>query len=231
MLDQLRRHATSWLVKVVLTTIILTFIFFFGYSRVANKYQDAQMYAATVGGHAIPRRKFENMYQASLDKMKSGFQGEMPENLSGFLRQNILQELIMRELTLLYAEKLGLTVSDEEIASTIRANKSFFPNGNFDLEFYQKTFLPQYRQRYGEEFEDTVRRDLVVEKVHTFAGTLFDPWRSELTSSLEEGRKAHKKKTPETAETQSSESATSSDLIASWLDHDRERVIIKVFER
>jgi peptidyl-prolyl cis-trans isomerase D len=231
-LDQLRRHASSWIVKAVLTTIILTFIFFFGYSRVANRYQDTHMYAATVGERMIPRKKYENMVQSSLDRMRSGLNGEVPENLTSFLRQNVLNELILREVTLLYAANLGLEVGDQEIASAIRANKSFFPNGDFDLAFYEKTFLPQYRQRYGEEFEDTVRRDLLVEKMRVFAGTLFDPWKSELDTSLQEGRKLHasKKKGAETAETQASESPSPQDLLTSWLDEYKNRIKVHVFE-
>ncbi len=219
------------MVKAVLTLIILTFIFFFGYSRVANRYRDEHIYAAVVGDQGIPRRKFENMYQSSLDRMRSSLKDQMPEKMDQFLRQNVLDELITREIILLYAKDLGLGVTDEEIASAIRANKNFFPNGTFDLDFYEKTFLPQYRQRYGEEFEDTVRRDLLVEKTRTFMTTVFGPWQSELDNSQKQAHQLHASK-DKAAETQASaESLSSSELFNDWLDGYKRKVKIEVFER
>jgi len=249
MLDQLRKHASSWAVKTVLSLIILTFILFFGYSRVASRYRHSEVNVAQVGDTAIPRRKFETMYQSSMDRMRENMKGEMPQGLSDFLRQNVLDQMITRETIVQYAHDLGLTVSDDELANTIRANKNLFPDGNFDLDVYEKRFLPSYQQRYGENYETTVRRDLLVEKTQVLMTTLFGPWQSELDSSLEDIQKtlpkpvspaskdtkknAKNETHPSEAESQPNlvESMSPFDLFSTWLNGFKDKVKIQVFER
>ena len=240
MLDQLRKHAASWVIKAVLTLIILTFIFFFGYSRVASRYRNAETYAAHVGDAAIPRRKYENMVQSTVDRLRDNLKGEVPPEMTGFLRQNVMEQMVTREVIVQFADSLGLTVSDEELANSIRSNKNLFPDGEFNLDLYQSQFLPSYRQRYGENYETTVRRDLLVEKTQVLMATLFGPWQAEMQASLDEMRasspkpaKADKKAGAETGESQphQAESVSAFDLFSHWLNAFKENVKIQVFER
>lgn len=232
MLDRLRKHAGSWVIKVVLTLIILTFVFFFGYTQMASRSRDSERHVAKVGDSLIPRRKFENMVQSTMDRMRENLKGEVPEQMSGFLRQNVLDQMVTREVIVQFAEGLGLTVSDEELANTIRANKNLFPDGQFDLDVYERRFLPSYHQRYGEDYETTVRRDLLVEKTQVLMTTLFGPWQAELEASLDEKRKTLRGTAKKDAETQPVvESLGPFDLFSTWLNAFKENVNILVFER
>ncbi len=220
MLDQLRRHASSWLVKATLTLIILTFIFFFGYARIASRYTKDQTLVAKVDGQGIPLRKFQEYFQTSLEQIRKNSKSteEMPAQLDEILKQNILNQLIARELTVLYAEKLGLTVSEEELARAIRSQKELFPNGEFDLRVYEERFLPSYRQRYGEGFEKAVERDLGVEKIGSLVAVLSQPWQKELAASLEKINKDLSTTAP-------------SELLSLWVDHFQESVKVETFVR
>jgi SurA-like protein len=185
MLDQLRRHAANWVVKTTLAVIIFTFILFFGWSRVANRYQDAHMYVAVVDGEGISRRKYDAMYQESVDRLRENISGNLPANMDEILRRNVLDQLITREIIARYAKQLGLTVTDEEVAQYIRNNTGLFADGKFDLQTYERNFLPSYRRQTGEDFEEAIRRDLLIEKMQTLVMTLYEPWESELDESLD----------------------------------------------
>jgi hypothetical protein len=224
-LDELRKHATHWVVKGTLAVIILTFILFFGWSRIADQTQDAHLYVAAVEGDGIPRRKYDNMVRASLDQLRQNISGNLPENMESLLRNNVLDQLVTREVVVRYARDLGLSVSDEEVAGFIRNNTGLFADGNFDLKAYERNFLPSYRQKNGEEFEDAVRRDLLVEKAQTLMMALFGPWEDELGASLEELQKAEQA----AARKPSVSSASPLDLFADWVQDRRHKTKIETY--
>lgn len=234
MLDLMRKHASSWVIKLTLTLIILTFIFFFGYSRIASKFHDEQRYVAVVGTTGIPRRKFEASFEGATERMKEQMgskAGELPEAFRDYLKNSILEQLVSHELTAQYGEQLGFQVSDEELADSIQKNKSLFPDGRFDLDTYQQRFLPYFRQRYGEEYEAVVARDLLVAKMEGFLPSLFEPWHHELNASLDNIRKNRKKPAPETSPSAPVSSASTDEIFADWLENFRDHQKVVVFQQ
>jgi peptidyl-prolyl cis-trans isomerase D len=180
MLETMRRHASSWLLKTIFGLIVLSFIFFFGYQKINSKFQDNQQgYVARVGNVSIPRRKFENAYEMSLEKLRTSLKGELPENMAAFLKQNTLDQMIFREVVAEYGEKLGFTASDMEIADMVRSDPNLQIDGRFDLSFYEDKFLPRYNQAFGEDFENVVARQILIDKVQAFLPVLFAPWQKE----------------------------------------------------
>ena len=256
MLNQLRKHAKSWVVKVTLTLIILTFMFFFGYQKFASNLQDRRNYVAMVGNDGIPRRVFDVTLQVSLDRMRKNFGGEIPQNFEELLKQNVLDQLISRSVLSLYANALGLSVSDEEVALKIETNRDLFPDGFFDLGRYTKQFLPAYHQRYGEDFEASVSRDLLIEKTRDLLSTVTGAWQEDLNTSLSEihaslGKMKPKnvaellksiesKKNPETSKAKGAEtqiisslpeqSLPSDEYLSYWVNNFREKVKINVLK-
>ena len=207
MLDQLRRHASSWVIKGTLSLIVVSFILFFGYTEFSSSILDQQRYIAFVGETGVPRRRFDITYEGSLDRMREGLKEEMPDKMTDFLRQNVLDQLIMRELLVQFAQELGMAVSDEEIAREIQTDKILFPDGNIDLAAYEEKFLPYYQQRYGEHYETSVKRQLLIEKVLELLPSLFGPWEEEWKNPL----------------------LTSENLLSLWIDDYREKVKVEVF--
>lgn len=230
MLAQLRYHANSWIIKTVLGLIIFSFVLFFGYSSLSSRYEDARNYVAVVGGKPILRKKFDIHYQATRERMKESIKGNFPENMEGFLRQNVMNQLISRELLTQYAQVLGFSVSDEELAKTIREDKNIFPDGKFDLITYEDRFLPYYKKAYGENYEDVLSRQLLIDKLQAFSSTLFSPWNQDLETSLNSIHADIKKKQPETKPATST-SMDTMDLFSLWLNHFREKIKIEVLEK
>lgn len=233
MLDEIRKHAANWVVKSVLGVIIFTFIAFFGWSRVANKYQDAHLYVAAVNGEGIPRRKYDTMVQKALADLRTNISGNLPENLETMLQNNVLDQLVARALVIRSAKDMGLTVSDDEVAKFIRNNTGLFANGDLDLKAYERNFLPSYRQKNGEDFEDAVRNDLLSEKVQTLMMTLYGPWQDELDDSLQDILKKNPAPIAKSAETAplapQVSSASPLDLFSDWIDHYRQETKVDVY--
>ncbi len=225
MLDTLRKHSSSWLVKTALTLIILSFMLFFGYTRVASKQYESQIYIAVVGKTGIPKRKFQMTVDAAMERMRGNLKGNVPENFSSFLSENVLQQLIQREVLCQFAQSLGLTVADDEIATTIRTDKSLFPEGRFDLKTYEEKFLPYYKQRYGDDFEKVIEKEILVSKVQSTLFALFDPWQKELADSLDKIEKAKGPPPPTAVNTTSVE-----ELLTPWLNDFKETLNVEIFK-
>lgn len=244
MLNQMRKYGKSWLVKTIFGAIIVSFIAFFGYSNLDDRQFDRNRYVAKVGKTYIPRKRFEMAYQATLERMKEGFKGEVPEGLEKILKDNVRNQLVSRELLVQYAQQLGLHVSENEIALAIQSNKGLLTDGRFDVRAYEEQFLPYYQQKYGENFEEVIKRDLLIEKLQALMLPLFSPWEKELEGSLGKIQKSQetvaskktfgkspKKNTPETnPETHPVTTISSDELFALWVDHFREKSKIEVLE-
>jgi peptidyl-prolyl cis-trans isomerase D len=74
----------------------------------------------------------------------------------------VVQALVQEEIFVQEAEKLGLRVSDMELAQTIQSFPAFQRDGRFDIGVYQ-TFLNRLRLKV-EEFEETQRRQILGQK-------------------------------------------------------------------
>lgn len=175
MLDVLRKHASSWLIKFLLGAIIISFAFFFGYNRMnrarrAVKGLTAGEPVATVNGVEISDTEYRFFYDRNMEHLKDSFKGEqMPEGLQKFAQSMTLQQLVQRELMLQLAASLGIKVTDEQLAATIRKNPELIKDGEFDPIFYRHQYLPYFENRFGINYEELVRQDLAIQSL----GSLF----------------------------------------------------------
>src|SRR5262249_32856760 len=122
---------------------------------------------AKVEGHEITSGEFRRTYQAQLQAYRSAYGSNMSEQLLKQLGidQQILQQMVDERAALAEADRLGITVSDEEVRQRIFAMPAFQDNGAFigDVR-YQQLLRMQRPPMTAAEFEDNVRRGLAVEK-------------------------------------------------------------------
>lgn len=177
MLNLLRRHASSWLIKLVLSLIIISFILFFGYTRYQSRALKLDRVVATVGKIPITRQNFEVTLDDRQEEMRKTFK-DLDATVKGFLETNLLQQMIFQNLAFLYTESLGIQVSDQELAQKIRSLPVFAPQGVFDLELYQRHRLI-HKNRTGEDLENLLRKDLALEWLNRIAEVCFNPWETE----------------------------------------------------
>jgi hypothetical protein len=171
MLDIMRKHASSWGIKAILGMIILSFVLFFGYSRISSVRRpsvrggDTQNAVAVVNHMAIPESEFRYFYDAAYERMREQFKDkEVPDFARNMIEQSTLSRLIRRELLLQIADKLGVKVTDQELADAIRQSQIVM-RGQFDPDFYTHQYLPYFENRFGINFEDMLRNDLRAEEV------------------------------------------------------------------
>lgn len=167
MLDRMRRHR-NWL-KWSLALVCLAFVIFYipdfltGTGNVA-----AAETVATVDGQQIGTEEFRRMYQSQLQSYRAQFGAQMNEQLLKQLgiENQILQQMVDERAALVEAKRLGLTVSDEEVAQRIFAIPAFQENGVFiGTARYQQLLASQPVPISVSEFEDSVRRSLLADKL------------------------------------------------------------------
>lgn len=170
MLDRMRRHR-NWL-KWSLALVCLAFVVFYipdflqGTSGgVVPGLNDT---VAVVEGHEIRGDEFRRSYQAQLQAYRSAYGGNMSEQLLRQLGidQQILAQLVDERAALAEAERLGLTVSDAEVAQRIYTIPAFQENGRFIGQTrYQQLLASQNPPLRTSEFEESIRRALTMDKL------------------------------------------------------------------
>jgi peptidyl-prolyl cis-trans isomerase D len=157
----MRKHATSWLIKVACFAIVIVFIFWGGYSYTEKKASRV----AVVNGSYIGLREYQSMYSNLLEQMRrqfgKQFSSELVEALN--LKGQALDRLINRRLILTEAGMLKFDVSREELQNAIVSYPAFQTNGRFDPLRYQQAL--RYARLTPQEFEASQREDLLINKV------------------------------------------------------------------
>ncbi|MDQ7783217.1 MAG: SurA N-terminal domain-containing protein [Desulfomonilaceae bacterium] len=135
MLDLMRKHARSWIIKVALGGIIIVFVFWYGWSGPGDQTRN---YAAEVNGTIISPALFQTVYESELAKMRLRFQGSLPAELIEKLnlKQKVLEGMVDQLLLMQEAERLGMFVTDQDLVRNIQSNPVFQSNGAFDSRMY-----------------------------------------------------------------------------------------------
>jgi peptidyl-prolyl cis-trans isomerase D len=136
MLDGLRIMSKNWMGRAILAAfagLIVVGFGIFGIRDVFTNFRSNQL--ATIGDAEIGVDQFRNEYQTALQRVQR--QARRPitneeARAAGFDRQ-VLSRIITDAALDQNAKKLGLAISDAEIARVIKADKTFAgPSGAFD---------------------------------------------------------------------------------------------------
>jgi peptidyl-prolyl cis-trans isomerase D len=167
MLDSMRRRK-GWL-KWSLGIVAVTFVWFY----VPSFFEGTQGTAATdtlasVNGREVLVGAYQRMYQQQVNQLRQSAGNNFDEKLIQQL--GIPQQLVMRmidsEAVLAEADRLGITVSDAELAERITRLPGLTENGHFVGEERYRQMLQTARPPMTPaEFEQQVREQLVTEKL------------------------------------------------------------------
>lgn len=158
MLSFMRRHARSWFIKVLLGTVIVVFIFFYGF----NLWEREASVVASVNGVKIGLRDFRSYYERMLEAQRAQGAPLTPEQLR-LLKEATLDTLVEEMLVVEVGERWGLSVPDAELRDFIVGIPAFQEEGQFSNERFQ--FFLRSRGETEEGFARTLRRQLLVRKV------------------------------------------------------------------
>jgi peptidyl-prolyl cis-trans isomerase D len=167
MLDRMRRHKNwlKWsLFLVVVAFIALYFPDFIG----AGGPSSLNAEVARVGDERITASTFRRAYQRQMQAYTQAYGGSVNQQMLKQLGvdQSILRQLIDERAAVAEARRLGLTVSDAEVAQRIFAIPAFQQKGVFGGEqLYAQILASQNPPLSKAEFEDNLRQALLVDKL------------------------------------------------------------------
>lgn len=159
MLQFMRKHARSWIMKVLLGLIIVVFVFYFGSLRWSREAESI----AEVDGKYITYAEYRQDLQNTLEMYRQTFGGNLPEEMMKNLKERVLDGLINRAVLLNIAERMDIHASDEEVQRHISTYPAFQRNGVFDERLYQQAL--KHNRISAEDFEDLQRKGLRILKL------------------------------------------------------------------
>ena len=164
MLHLMRKHAGSWMIKVVLGVIVVVFVFW----GVGSYRSGKGNRIAVVNGEAIALEEYRGTYEQLLEQYRRQFGNALDQKLLKTLnlKEQALNQLIDRRLLLQAADRLNLHVTDEAIVEAIQNIEAFQENGQFVPGRYQR--LLAVNRMTPEIFEENMRRDVLVQKTQGF---------------------------------------------------------------
>ena len=155
MLESLRKQTGSWVVKIFLGLLILSFAIW-GIGDIFRGPSDATV--AKVGDVEITRTEYSDAYRRELDRLsqRTGQQLDAEQARLLGIQNFTLQRMINRALFDQVAGSYGLTISDNDLAKDIRTNPTFLNSfGRFDPLYYRDTIR---QLGYSREYFEHLRR-------------------------------------------------------------------------
>ena len=164
MLSLMRKHAGTWMIKIILGAIVVVFVFW-GVGSYTSR-RSGQV--ASVNGTIITLDDYRITYSNLVEQVRQSFGNNLNEELIEMLqlRKRALDQLIDRSLMLQAAEKFKLTVSDEELSESIRNISTFQTAGAFDGRRYINTL--NRNKITPETFEIQQRDAILIDKLQAF---------------------------------------------------------------
>jgi peptidyl-prolyl cis-trans isomerase D len=161
MLDFMRKHAGTWMIKALLFAIVVVFIFW----GVGSWTSHQEGVVAKVNGEAISLEAYRHSYNQLLDQVRQSLGSNLSDELlkSLNLQTRALDQLIDRALVKQAAARLKMDVSDEELAQSVRRVPAFQSNGVFDRRRYQQVL--SLNRMTPESFEASQRENLLASKL------------------------------------------------------------------
>jgi peptidyl-prolyl cis-trans isomerase D len=166
----MRRHKgwLKWSLGLVVVTFIILYIpdFLRAKDPAGGALPGDQI--AQVNGRGVSVLEFRTAYQRQVAAYRQAYGANVSDQLLrqlGF-EQQVLQQLINEQAMVAEAQRLGMTVTDDEVRQRILAMPEFQLNGQFVGEAQYQAMLNSARPPMTPgEFEAGLRRQLLVEKL------------------------------------------------------------------
>jgi peptidyl-prolyl cis-trans isomerase D len=154
MLHFIRERAQGWIATIIVALLIIPFALWG-----INQYfgGGGQAVVAKVNGTEISQRDFKQDYYQQRARMQQMLGKQYDARLfDPQIKKRVINHLVDQELLLQNADKVGLRVSDETVAATIRSIKAFSENGVFSTQRYEQVLQTQGESPTG--FEHRVKQ-------------------------------------------------------------------------
>ena len=161
MLSLMRRKAGSWIIKVILSVIVIVFVFW-GVGSYRNR-RTTQV--ADINGTIITYDAYRQAYQRVLEQYRRIYGDRLNDDMLQLLHLNemALDQMVQRILMLQEARRLGLHTTPQEVADAIHQIPAFQRDGRFDFNLY--TSLLARNNISVEEFEKDQEDAIVIQRL------------------------------------------------------------------
>jgi peptidyl-prolyl cis-trans isomerase D len=167
MLDRMRRHK-NWL-KWSLALVCLTFVVFYipSFLRTDQPSATSGDSVASVDSRSISSTDFRRRYLAQVNAYRQSYGGNLSDAVLQQMQvpRQVLQQMIEENAEVTEAEKMGITVSDDEVRHQIMSIPGLQENGRFIGEDrYRALLRAQDPPMTPPDFEQTVRQGVMLDK-------------------------------------------------------------------
>jgi peptidyl-prolyl cis-trans isomerase D len=158
----MRKHAGSWMIKVLLGGVAITFISWGGYQYTSKRLSRV----AIVNGETITIAEYNSAYKRLVNQVRQNFGNNLTDELlkSLQLEHKALDQLVDNILMRQAASDLDIQVTDEDLSRSIRSISAFQVAGVFNPRRYQ--LVLNQNNLTPESFELSQRDALLVQKLN-----------------------------------------------------------------
>lgn len=125
--------------------------------------------AILVNDKKIPYRRYQTLFQQIIENRRERSEEPVSEQEIRYLKDQVVQSLVQGEVFSMEAEKLGLRISDFELAQLIQSYPAFQKDGRFDPTLY-RNLLNRIRVSVP-DFEEEQKRQILAQKVQFLMGS------------------------------------------------------------
>jgi peptidyl-prolyl cis-trans isomerase D len=161
MLDNIRRNAQGWGVKLIFGLIIIVFVFW----GVGSFTGDGGKVVAYVDDDPITLKEFQETYTRAMDNVRRQNPNMSQSDIQDMdLARQVLFQMVDTRLLDRKAADLGFTVSDKELREAVTSVEAFHnEEGRFDRQIYEMLLSSQGLTMSG--FEAQMRQQLRLAKL------------------------------------------------------------------
>jgi len=138
MLDSLRKHATSWLAKILIALLIVSFAVWGIADQITG---GGEQVLARVDGQEISLEQFRTTYQQQINALsrQRGERITAQEAREAGLPDQVLEQLVNAALLDAHARRLGLSVDEQTVTRSITESPVFQDSeGNFSRAIFEQ---------------------------------------------------------------------------------------------
>ena len=159
MLLAIRDKTRGWIAYVIVGLLVVPFALFGLYNYIGN---GGDPTVASIDGEEITRTQLDQAYRARQSELRQMLGDRFDPALfdTDQLRREALQQLIDQQLLINHARERNLSVSNDQVANTIRNQSVFQVDGAFSVQRYRD--LLAQNGLTVERYEASVRQDLVL---------------------------------------------------------------------
>ncbi|MDJ0913183.1 MAG: SurA N-terminal domain-containing protein [Desulfobacterales bacterium] len=164
MLSLMRKHATSWIIKIMIGIIAVVFVLSYG----AMRQSDQNVTIAEVNDEPITIEEYKDAYDRMVERFRQQFGQNLNSQMLEMLqvKRQALDSLINEKLMLQEAKHLGIRVSDQELTDSIASIGAFQTAGVFDIRRYEDVL--NRNKLTPKAFESIQRQAILSGKLQSF---------------------------------------------------------------